>query len=266
MRSPQVSYSTRSDVGRVRRNNEDNLFCCGEFMSEETRNLPFKMTGEIIAPTVFAVCDGMGGYQSGEQASLIAVKVLSEFACRLIESPVDQLDDLMKTYVTDTNIAIQQAIVDRSTKMGTTLALVIVLCDEIHAYNIGDSRVYALDKHNFRQISVDHTLSMMKIKTGEYTEAQARQSDDWHKLTACLGFLDDEGNDYFCEVATPLKIAKKTRLLLCSDGLTDMLTDDSIERVLRSSKKTEQAAGNLISEALNNGGIDNVTLIVIDVG
>ena len=265
MKTPFVTYAARSDMGRVRRNNEDNLYCCGELMSEKVRDLPFKISGQISAPAIFAVCDGMGGYQLGEQASLIAVRVLADFACSILESPTHLLDELMQRYVAAVNQAIQKATASESSQMGTTLAFALILCGELRAYNIGDSRIYTLDKRGLRQISVDHTLSTIKIKSGIYTEAEARQSKDWNKLTACLGFLDDDGNDYLCESLEPIKLTTNTRLLLCSDGLTDVLTDDSIERILRSSKNAEQAVSNLMSDALNSGGTDNITAVVADV-
>lgn len=265
IRYPFVTYAARSDMGRVRRNNEDNLFCCGHFMFEEACNLPFKLNGQVSVPAVFAVCDGMGGYQLGEKASLIAAQILLEFSGKILDSSVHQLDWLMQEYISAVNQQIKQTSISQSSKMGTTLALIVVLCHEIRAYNIGDSRIYTFDRNGLHQISVDHTLAMTKVKSGLLTEAQARQSNEWNKLTACLGFPDNNGNDYKCEVLPPIRLNSNIRLLLCSDGLTDVLTDNQIEWILNSNKNTEQATLNLMSEALNHGGTDNVTAIVVDV-
>ena len=265
IRFPTINYAARSDVGRVRRNNEDNIFCCEEFLTEETRELPFKTSGHISAPSIFAICDGVGGYQMGEQASLIAVQILSEFAGSIHDSPVQQLDEVIHDYANTVNQRIQQTAANYSTHMGTTPALAVALPDEVRAYNIGDSRIYALDKSGFRQVSVDHTLAMNKVNSGAYTEVQARQSDDWNKLTACLGFFDDNGNDYRCEVSAPIKLINNIRLQLCSDGVTDVLSDYFIEQTLRTNKKAEKAVRTLVSEALNNGGTDNTTAIVADI-
>ena len=265
MKTAFLKYAARSDMGRVRRNNEDNFLCAGAFLTEETRDLPFKTSGQINTPSVFAVCDGVGGLQMGEQASLIAVQTLSELVGSILDSPIPQLDETIHDYTQLVNQRIQQIVSELSAQMGTTIALAVVLSDEVRAYNVGDSRIYAFDKSGFRQISVDHTLAMKKMKSGIYTEEQARMSDDWSKLTACLGFLDDNGNGHKCEVLSPVKLNNNIRLLLCSDGLTDVLSDNAIEQILRSRRNSETAVCTLMSEALNNGGTDNTTAVVVDI-
>ncbi len=265
MRKQRITYAARSDLGRVRRNNEDNLFCNGQFLSEEIRDLPFKASGLADMPAVFAVCDGMGGYQWGEQASLVAVQTLSDFSSRLVEASCVRLDDIVREYVCTVNQRINSAMQGQAYKMGATLALAVITEGVIKAYNIGDSRIYVFDKEGLRQISVDHTLAMKNVRSGLISEGEARRSSDWSKLTACLGFADDDGCDFRAEVLPTVPIRGEMRILLCSDGLTDMLPDESIEEILRTSRTAEQSVSKLMSDALNNGGSDNISIVVADI-
>jgi protein phosphatase len=279
-------------MGRARRGNEDNLFCCGAALDEASRELPFSVCGETGAPAVFAVCDGMGGELAGERASLAAVQALADFDGRLRGADSARLDALVCEYVAEANRRIRlvaretqaeplaaacaeramageslerPAPRERPARTGSTLALAVVARDELRAYNIGDSRVYAFDGAGLRLLSADHTLAMEKVRAGLLTEEQARRSGEWSKLTACLGIAGDGGAEFSAEISPPVPLSGRMRLLLCSDGLTDMATDERIGQILRSAKNARQAARELMSEALNSGGADNVTLIVADI-
>lgn len=262
---PFITYAARSDMGCVRRNNEDNIYCAGSYLTEEMRNLPYKLMGKTDKASVFGVYDGMGGYQLGEKASLIASELMLEFDNRICNASELQSDEIIGEYINSINKRIMEESKKQSIKIGTTLALAVVLPDEIRAYNIGDSRIYVYDKNGLQQISVDHTLAMLKVKLGLITETQARESKEWNKLTACLGITDEDGNYYQSEILPPIKLTGKLRLLICSDGLTDLVLDDRIEKILHTSRTTELAVRKLMSEALNNGGKDNITAIVVDV-
>jgi protein phosphatase len=96
---PTIIYAARSDSGRKRESNEDNLYINGVILTPETRNAPFSLNGAADAPCLFAVCDGMGGEEDGEFASLTAVNTLSEFAERINAAPTEQLDAIVQEYV-----------------------------------------------------------------------------------------------------------------------------------------------------------------------
>jgi protein phosphatase len=305
-------------MGRARRGNEDNLFCCGAALDEASRDMPFSVCGETGAPAVFAVCDGMGGELAGERASLAAVQALADFDGRLRGADSARLDALVCEYVAEANRRIrlgagetkaepraaacaewamagespngarvppcngeggaasaERAVAgesperpapqERPARTGSTLALAVVARGELRAYNIGDSRVYVLDGAGLRLLSADHTLAMAKVRAGLLTEEQARRSGEWSKLTACLGIASDDGTEFSADISPPVPLSGRMRLLLCSDGLTDMAPDERIGQILRSAKNVRQAAQELMSEALNSGGADNVTLIVADI-
>jgi protein phosphatase len=249
-------------MGRVRGNNEDNLYCAGVSLTQESRNAPFALDGSQALPQIFAVCDGMGGQADGEFASLTAVTSLSEFAKRIIAA--EQPDVFVQEYVVEANTLLCEAMRERSVRIGTTLALAVIKQDGLHAYSIGDSRIYALTSEDFRQISDDHTLIAPKIKMGLLTDEQARQDKDWHKLTAYLGVFENE-LEICADILPIIPIENGLRLLLCSDGLTDMVLDNRIEEILRTALTASVAADTLLKEALDNGGKDNTTVIVIDV-
>ena len=258
----QTTFSAQSHMGKTRENNEDNLFCAGMMLTPETRDAPFAISGNATAPCVFAVCDGMGGQEDGEFASFAAVRGLTELEAAIKKAPAGKIDGLVQEYVTKINALICDKMREKSVRIGTTLALIIVTGSEIKPYNIGDSRIYELSGGKLWQISEDHTLVMQKVKMGVITNEQAKTDRDRHKLTRYLGIFEDE----MAMEAEPLPVLSLTeprRLLLCSDGLTDMVEDERIEEILLSAD-TSDAAEMLINEALANGGKDNVTCVVLD--
>jgi protein phosphatase len=248
----------------VRGSNEDNLYVNGVTLTAETRAAAFALEGAADAPCLFAVCDGMGGEEDGEFASLTAVGTLATFAERIRAAAPQHLDALVQEYVAGANAALCAAMGARGVRMGTTLALAALCPEGVHTYSIGDSRIYALCGGAFRQLSTDHTLVTPKIKMGLLTEEEARKDKDWHKLTAYLGVFEDE-SEVCADVLPVLPLKEGARLLLCSDGLTDMVPDHRIEQILRDAAAAENAADTLLEEALANGGKDNVTVVLLDV-
>lgn len=277
-------FSARSHPGLVRTNNEDNLYCDGQdvlvpttahggarlssadgvTLTPENRDAPFFLDGTAQAPCLFAVCDGMGGEAEGEFASLTAVTALADHAARIKAAASDAIDEAVGAFVTDANERLCMAMRSGPARMGTTLALVVIAEGAVRAYNIGDSRIYALRGGMFSQISEDHTLAAQKVKMGLLTEEEVRWDKGRHVLTRYLGVFEDEMT-LTADAAGPFSV-EACRLLLCSDGLTDMLPDGRIEEVLREAGGPADAADALVEEALVNGGRDNVTCIVIDCG
>lgn len=260
-----ISYAARSDMGAKRKNNEDNLYCCGKIMTEEIRDIPYHIKKKETGSAVFAVCDGMGGHQFGEKASMIAVQTLSKYQEKMLTVSPDLLNQTVQEYIVDTNWRIRNGEGKQLLSTGTTLALVILRNNMIHAYNIGDSRIYVMEKGKLIQKSVDHTLAAQRVQLGICTDEQARGMQGGNILTACIGICDEKGNDFKVEILPKIPLEGRRRLLLCSDGLTDMVMDHRIEQILCTNKTAEKAAALLVSEALNCGGKDNVTVIVVDV-
>ena len=254
----RIEYSARSHMGRVRKNNEDNLCVNQITLPEGLENRPFAIDGIVDMPAVFAVCDGMGGEEHGEIASRIAVNTLAlhyESFCHVAEN---QIANEVASYVKKTHDAICES-VGRDVRTGTTLALSIITSRGIFCFNLGDSRIYAIRKRRLQKVTHNHTW---------ITEQQAKgiqlSMDDIrinrHKLTRCIGTGKSQNPEEYN------LIGGKCRFLLCSDGLTDMVSDSEIEQILYNSTSTGKAADSLISRALYYGGKDNMTLIVVDTG
>jgi serine/threonine protein phosphatase PrpC len=265
MRVNFIRYAVRSDVGRVRKNNEDNLFYCNKYMMFGQSDDIHSAAGECEAPAVFAVFDGIGGENNGEKASSIAAHTLSAFYNELCQSNPQNYNRVIDSYVASTNEAIGEQTKLIGSIMGTTAAIVIISQNCIYAYNIGDTRIYAYERGRLRQISIDHTLARKKIEANQYTYSEARRSYDWGKLTACLGIPKNNGEHDRISQLPIIQVKRKLRLLICSDGLSDMLSDEILARRLGAFVSPQNITKKLMSDALNMGGKDNISLIVLDI-
>ena len=234
-----IDYSARSHVGRVRGNNEDNLYVDGVTLTTNMRERPFTIDGTSALPANFAVCDGMGGEDNGEIASLLAVKELHNIRERIKSGLSERLGETVQSYVNKVNESIRSETNLTGRRTGTTLALAVLSENGVYCFNLGDSRIYSLQRTDFKQTTNDHSLG--------------------NKLTRCIGIGDSQ------DVEEYPPILGDCRILICSDGLTDMVSESVIEKILRASERTSNAADYLLNEALTNGGKDNVTIIVADI-
>ena len=249
------SYSI-TDVGKSRKNNEDNFFCNGRY--KENTDTPHYEYGEkkLSDRNLYAVCDGMGGQEKGEAASLIAVKALSRYQLR-------SLSDNVKDYIDEVNNEICELILNNNGESsGSTAAILDIVGNTAKAYNIGDSRIYIFRNRKLKQLSLDHTQAQQMVKMGIITPEAAKTHKDRHILTQHLGIFTDEMliSPYSTD---EILINDGDRFLLCSDGLTDMLDDSEIGQILNQDMPSEKTAKALVRTALENGGRDNVTVQVV---
>jgi len=228
----RVVWGARTDRGRIRDLNED------AFLTE---------------PPVFLVADGMGGYRSGETAS---AAVVEQF-----ENPTtgDVTPEWITQCLTKANARIRGG-----SGGGTTAAGAALVDRDGQAYwlvfNIGDSRVYLSSGPDVRQISVDHSVVQELVDAGRLTPERARRHPERHIVTKAVGTLEDPRPDFWL---VPRELGD--RLLLCSDGVTSELDDDTIADTLRRPEPAQEVAEQLTVRALQAGGRDNITCIVIDV-
>ena len=254
-----VKYSARSHVGRVRGNNEDNLYVDGVMMAEEVREFPFTIDGLTRPPSVFAVCDGIGGEEDGEMASLLAIQTLLHSDALVKASSLDVLHDSIQAYVNEAHEVIRSATNNPKMRAGTTLALAMAADNGVYCFNVGDSRIYVSQKSGFRQITNDHTVVGEYKRKAGLAVNQPVDLENGNKLTRCLGI----GDSFTVEGYPP--ITGDCRLLICSDGLTDLVSAGEIETTLRTAEATANAADYLLETALKNGGKDNITIIIIEI-
>jgi protein phosphatase len=231
-------WGSATDVGRVRHINQDNL---------------------LARLGLFAVADGMGGHIAGEVAAEIAVEVLESH--RTIVSTQDLIDAIH---------AMNAAIMARAdaepelSGMGTTLCALALIADGRHdrlaIANVGDSRIYVHANDELQQLTEDHSLVAQLVRDGAITESEADRHPQRNVLTRALGIDPHVAVDAW-EVAP----FAGDRFVLCSDGLNNELTNDQIAAVLRRLADPQEAANELVRLANENGGRDNITVVVVDV-
>ena len=255
----RIKVSVSSSVGCIRERNEDNFYADEFGMRLEEEDA---FTGELdmMCRRIFAVCDGMGGEDFGDDASEISAGVIEFYKWKLREVEQDGLHDVVNEYAIKANNEIWEMVRrQQGYQSGSTLAMAIVDKDNVNIFNIGDSRVYFFKNKKLEQVTEDQTLAMKKFKENIYTEEQAKNSPDCHRITNFLG-IDERGFGPQA-VHTGTYPTESMMILICSDGLTDMCCDEEIADIL--AEKMENHADALVDRALENGGFDNVTCVVI---
>lgn len=263
MNTIKFTSAVSVDKGLIRGNNEDNFYFNGTFLHADERDVANTFSSKLSDELqIYCVFDGMGGEALGEEASLIAAQVMNETHKKIKASECDVEKEILDS-VTDANSKICQKILESGSKrIGATFSSVVIENDKATVFNIGDSRVYMLRDGKLTQISVDDTVAQRLINIGVLSPEQAKTHKDRNKLTQHLGIFEDE---MIIEphVSKDIAIKKDDKFLLCSDGLTDMVTDEEICRILNQDKPCEQLCKELVETALKNGGKDNVTAIVV---
>ena len=251
-------------VGKVRQNNEDNFYLQGKVR----QNLALQYAEESYKGSVnqglFAVADGMGGEENGEVASLVMVQSLR--ACAL----EDVYETAMESIGEANEMLCDEMLQNGGKSMGSTLAALYVVDGKAVAVNVGDSRIYLMRGGQLIQLSVDHTMVQQMVEMGAITKEEARTHKRRHVLSQNIGIFPEELviEPYFTE---PIPLQLGDIFLLCSDGLTDMVTDEEIREVLGEdeikvpSKAFEKQAKQLIDMALQHGGKDNVTVMLVEI-
>ena len=208
---------------------------------------------------VFAVCDGMGGHTGGEIASKVAIEAIGEyFNADYYKNPFEAIESAI---VFANKKVIEYAKLDtRLFGMGTTVILVLIRDDMIYYGHSGDSRLYILTKSQLKRLTRDHSYVNQLIDKNIITEKEAENHPRRNEITQALGL-----NPYLEPDVTNLAFLPEEGdvLMLCSDGLNNMVTDRSIKKILLSNKIIEQKASDLIAKALKNGGIDNISIQLI---
>ena len=254
-----LKVSIATNVGKIRQANEDNYYA-DSLGTRPSENHSEHHEINESSRYVFAVCDGMGGEEFGDEASEIAVNTLKEYAGSFRTCTIEDVPAIVNEYATEANNRICRMDEERMANLsGSTLAMAFVDGTNAYVFSIGDSRVYYFSDDELTQITEDQTLAMKKLKANIYTEEEAKNSDDAHKITTFLG-VDARGIGLKAQVYPPVDLSQGA-VLICSDGLTDMCSDQEIADILKRNKK--HPASDLVSRALKNGGRDNITCIVI---
>lgn len=245
-------------AGRVRRENEDNYSLNGRMTTTDLRK-GSAYVQHMTEPFHLSVCDGMGGESYGELASGIAVETIAAHASRIYDSGED-FSFAVSNCLDDANTRICRKITEKGKRMGTTLAAVYAVKGSIICVNIGDTRIYHYSKGVLDQISFDHTHAQTIVDAGQVSQDNMSRIPDAKRLTRHLGVFPEESS-LSPNISVINDVDNGDIVMLCSDGLTDYLTDDDITGVLSTSDSPQDAAGKLVRMALERGGKDNVTII-----
>lgn len=248
----RLDAACKSDIGKVRANNEDNFFFDGAIMEENHMGSSIFSTKTVTEGILFAVFDGMGGADDGQSASFLAAKTFQE-DCRARQGDEPLAESFFEVSSQHMNEAVSQERVKRQNNMGTTAVLLGLQNEDFYVCNIGDSRAYRLRDGQMTQISMDHCEKLTKE---EQLQSKAR-------LTQCIGGAS-EGKRLEPYIASG-SLSEGDLFLLCSDGLTDMVSEAEIQVLLAEETRIESCVERLIERANQNGGRDNVTLILIRV-
>ncbi|HET7746187.1 MAG TPA: Stp1/IreP family PP2C-type Ser/Thr phosphatase [Vicinamibacteria bacterium] len=249
----KITYQPITDVGRKRKGNEDSLFVNPE-------------------QHLFVVADGMGGHAAGEVASRVAVDSINEFVCLTggdeeitwpfgLDDSISYDGNRLKTAIRYANRKVLEVMREKAEYegMATTVAAVLVDGDTANIGHVGDSRVYLVRAAEVKQLTSDHSWVNEQIQNGVISPDQARSHPLRNVVTRALGGKPDLQVEM-----QALKLQAGDILLLCSDGLTTMLTDEEIGTILRdNADDVEKAARALVAGANNRGGEDNITVLLL---
>jgi len=242
-----MKISFQSSVGKIRETNQDYV---GVFKNKKDFTLA------ILA-------DGMGGHQAGDVASKTAVNEIGEKWEKSKVSNSEKATKWLIKTIQEENTAIYQAgqATPEFAGMGTTIEAVAIFSQDFAVAHVGDSRIYTMIEQNLSQLTEDHSLVNELVKNGEISEEMAANHPQKNIVTQCVGMPGSIEVD-----ASSHLINNKENLLLCSDGLTNMVSEEEITRLILSSSGAEEATEKMIDAANKHGGVDNITVLLIDFG
>lgn len=237
------SYSM-TDVGQARRDNQDYVFAS------------LQPVGNL--PNLFVVADGMGGHNAGDYASKCAVTTLIDAVKKNMSfNPIK----IVRNAIEKANEQVyQESMKDPDLYgMGTTMVVATVMGRYAYIANVGDSRLYIADHEKIQQITRDHSWVAEMVRRGEMSREDARNHPEKNIITRAVGTAEEVVIDFF-----DVELEEGSRILMCSDGLSNMVEDEMMFELLSSSHDIETSARMLVDLANDNGGTDNISVVVIE--
>lgn len=230
-----------TDVGMVREVNEDTVF---------VSNTPI---GNL--PNLLVVADGMGGHKAGDYASQCAVDIVKG---RIAGTTENNPEVMIKDAIAEANrTLLEKAKSDtRLRGMGTTLVVATVIDKTLYFANVGDSRLYLLNR-DIKQLSRDHSLVQEMVRLGGINEEEAKNHPDKNIITRAVGAKEKLEVDFY-----EYRLKRGDTILMCTDGLSNMVEDEDIFRIVKSTRDVVEAVEKLIERAKENGGKDNIGVVV----
>ena len=230
-----------TDIGKKRKVNQDYLFFSDEPVG--------------CFPNLYIVADGMGGHRAGDKASSYSVTRFVELAKQAEkELPFLSMEKLLQQV--NREVFEMSRREDEYAGMGTTFVAATVVDHVVYVMNVGDSRLYYYDG-SLKQVTMDHSLVEELVRAGELDRAESRNHPQKNIITKAVGVADDVSPDFFM-----LDIEEGQRILLCSDGLSNMVDDDRLEEIMAEQGEIRELAQKCVDEALFYGGLDNIAVVI----
>ena len=235
----------KSDIGKARDMNQDYYY-----VSTPEDNIK-----------LFILADGMGGYNGGEIASNLATTSVKSYISNnfyKIEHDKESILSLIKNAVEYANMIVYEKSkeIKELEGMGTTLEVCLIYNNRVYIGHVGDSRIYRIRKEFIRKLTVDHSYVQQLVKDGTITKEEAYNHPKKNMLTKALGCVQTVEPDVYTKT-----FIKDDIILMCSDGLTNMIREEEISKIIKQDK--EKAIENLVKQANDNGGLDNITVVII---
>ncbi len=234
---------SKTDIGRKRKINQDCIFSC---------EVPL---GNL--PNLFVVADGMGGHNAGDYASAYTVKAIEREV--MINDSMEPIKIIKDAIACANDDIYRKAEAEKDYQgMGTTVVVATIIDDIMYVANVGDSRLYVVND-DIRQITKDHSLVEEMIRMGEIDREAARSHPDKNIITRAIGVSPSVEADFF-----EVDLKKGDHILMCSDGLTNMVEDDDICMIVKAGRDVVQIVEELIRVANHNGGKDNIAVVIVE--
>lgn len=245
MANQTIQVYGKTDVGMMRTINQDSVFVSPEPIGK--------------LPNLFIVADGMGGHKAGDVASKAAIEKFIKYACTTHMSDPTNILDSGIVHINDEIYKMAESNKDFN-GMGTTFVVATIDDKKAYVANVGDSRLYLINHNTITQVTKDHSLVEDMVRMGVIDRTAAANHYKKNVITKAIGVADSA-------VATPdifeINLKDGDILLLCSDGLTNMVPDDQILKIVNDSDTLELAVAKLISTANDNGGKDNISAVMV---
>ena len=234
-----------TDIGKKRKINQDYLFFSDEAVG--------------CFPNLYIVADGMGGHRAGDKASSYSVTRFVELARKTErELPFLSMEKILKQVNKEVFQLSQRE--EEYSGMGTTFVVATVVDKVVYVMNVGDSRLYYYDG-KLKQVTMDHSLVEELVRAGELNRLESRNHPQKNIITKAVGVSETIQPDFFM-----LDIEEGEKILLCSDGLTNMVDDEKLEEIMLEPEELNQMAQECINEALFYGGLDNIAVVIAQYG
>lgn len=234
---------SKTDIGMVREVNQDYVFASDSPIGK--------------LPNLFVVADGMGGHQAGEVASRFTVETVKE---ELAKSVSDEPETMIRQTITSANQKLLEMAKQNPNMagMGTTLVVATIIERTLYFANVGDSRLYVLND-DIKQVSKDHSFVQEMVRLGGIKQEDAKVHPDKNIITRAIGASEKVEIDFY-----EYRLKKGDIILMCTDGLSNMVEDNEIQYIVKSSRDVVEAVERLIVRANQYGGNDNIGVIVVD--